>query len=76
MNEKKTVSVLMSVYANDSPKFLQESFDSIANQTYAPDEIIVVIDGPISDGLSSVIEKTKSHWELVFKSLRMKKIWV
>lgn len=70
MNEKKTVSVLMSVYANDSPKFLQESFDSIANQTYAPDEIIVVIDGPISDGLSSVIEKNKESLGTSFQVIK------
>jgi glycosyltransferase involved in cell wall biosynthesis len=45
-NELKT-SVLISTYKNDNIKFLERAIDSIINQTKKPDEIVIVVDGPI-----------------------------
>lgn len=50
-------SVLMSVYKNDSPDYLNIALESIYNkQTRKPDEIVVVFDGPLNDELYKVLD--------------------
>lgn len=49
-------SVCMSVYKNDNPTDFKEAVLSIYNQTYPPDEIILVIDGPVPDMMLKTIE--------------------
>lgn len=52
-----TYSVLMSVYKNDSPEYLNIALESIYNkQTRKPDEIVVVFDGPLNDELYKVLD--------------------
>ena len=46
-------SVLMSVYAKESPLFLKEALESLRNQTLPAAEIVIVKDGPIGE-LSAV----------------------
>ena len=51
-------SVLMSVYKNDSPDHLKLALESIYEyQTRKPDEIVIVFDGPLAEGLYSVLDK-------------------
>lgn len=50
-------SVSMCVYKNDIPKHFEQSFESIIYQTVHPSEIVLVVDGPISDSLENVIKK-------------------
>ena len=51
-------SVAMSVYEKDNEKWLERALESIViKQTVKPDEIIMVIDGPISQKIKNVIEK-------------------
>ena len=50
-------TVLMSVYYKENPRYLDESLNSLAVQTYQSDEIILVIDGGISNELQVVIDK-------------------
>lgn len=51
-------SVLMSVYKNDSPKDFRNAFDSISkNQTLPPNEIVLVVDGPVPEALKRVIKQ-------------------
>lgn len=57
--EKTKVSVLMSIYFKEKPEYFRESLESILNQTYFPDEIVLVKDGPLTDELEKVIEKYK-----------------
>ena len=48
----------MSVYEKDNEKWLERALESIViKQTVKPDEIIMVIDGPISQKIKNVIEK-------------------
>ena len=55
-------SVLLSLYIKESPKYLDECFDSIwINQKLKPDEIILVIDGPITKELQKIVNK----WEIL-----------
>ncbi len=50
-------SVLTSVYKNDKPEQLKLALNSIYNdQTTKPDEIILVIDGPVSDEILKEID--------------------
>ena len=55
-------SVLISVYKNDDPRFFDEALESVTTrQTLSPDEVVLVVDGPVSDALNAVIAKWKRH---------------
>ena len=50
----------MSVYKNDSPAFLEQAIDSVVNQSVCPDEVLLIVDGPIPDALrQKVLDKQK-----------------
>ncbi len=56
---KYDFSVIMSVYKRDNPEQLDVALDSIINQTLPPNEIIVVVDGPVPDESVRVLENKK-----------------
>lgn len=61
-------SVLMSVYKNDSPVFLQTSLKSIYDdQSRKPDEIVVVFDGPLTSGLLKVLNEFRNGKEQIVR---------
>lgn len=49
-------SVLMTVYTKDNPEYFSLALDSMVNQTYKPDEIVLVKDGPVVEELQRVID--------------------
>ncbi len=49
-------SVLISVYANDDPVLFSRALDSIFSNSLPPAEVVLVVDGPISAALWSVVE--------------------
>lgn len=49
-------SVLMSVYKNDNPEHFKLALESIINQTIKPEEIVLVVDGPVPDTIEEVIK--------------------
>lgn len=56
------ISVLMSVYRNDSPEFLRVAVESVTiKQTLQPDEVILVVDGPVPTELEVEIKKLCSE---------------
>ena len=59
------ISVLMSVYKNDTPDWLQLSIESIINQTLKPNEIILFVDGPVGDELNSKIEELAKEYSII-----------
>lgn len=71
-NDYPPFSVLMSVYKNDRPEFLNESLKSIENQSVKPNEIVVVEDGPISMKLKQVIVKHRGSFGDDFKVVTSK----
>lgn len=54
-------SVLLSLYYKESPLFLQESLNSIFNQTLLPNEIVLVEDGPLTPKLYKVLDDFTNH---------------
>lgn len=69
-------SVLMSVYRNDKREFVEETIKSIwDNQTQKPDEIVLVVDGPIPEALGTYIRELsqynniKVYWQKVNQGL-------
>ena len=65
-------SVLMSIYIKDNPKWLDESINSILNQTVKTNDFVIVKDGPITIELAEVINKYTSLYPNVFNIIAMK----
>ncbi len=59
-------SVVTSVYRNDKPEYVKKALDSVTtNQILKPDEVVLVVDGPIPDKLRNlIIDITASSPEL------------
>ena len=49
-------SVLMSLYIKEKPEHLKECLDSILSQTVKPNEIVIVLDGPITNELREMLD--------------------
>lgn len=59
-------SVLMSLYIKEKPEYLNACMESILLQTVLPTEIIVVMDGPITEALQAVLDRYRqAHPELI-----------
>ena len=55
-----TVGVLINVWGGDNPSFFRDSLSSLTAQTVAPDEVVLVVDGPINAELEDVIREFDS----------------
>lgn len=53
-------SVAMCVYGGDNADWFDTALDSVVNQTVPPDEIVLVVDGPIPCTIQNVIDKYTS----------------
>lgn len=52
-----TYSCLISLYKDEKEHYLSESLDCIINQTIPPEEILIVKDGPLTEGLEEILAK-------------------
>lgn len=68
MNNMK-FSVSMSVYKLDNPDWLETAIESILNSTVKPDEIVLVVDGPVGGELDVLISKYEEN--PIFKVIRL-----
>ncbi|TDX09280.1 glycosyltransferase [Flavobacterium sp. S87F.05.LMB.W.Kidney.N] len=50
------ISVVMSVYKNDNPDHFNLAVLSLLNQTYLPSEIVIVVDGDVSNEINLQLE--------------------
>lgn len=50
-------SVAMCVYGGDNAEWFDTALKSVINQTIPPDEIVLVVDGPIPNSIQDVIAK-------------------
>lgn len=60
-------SVLMSIYYKENPDYLRQCLDSLVSQTVMPTEIVIVKDGPLTDGLESVFSEYVAKNEGLYK---------
>ena len=66
-------SVAMSVYKNDNAEHFDCALSSItAEQTLKPNEIVLVVDGPVGEQIDAVIEKYTTKYN-IFKVVRLEK---
>jgi glycosyltransferase involved in cell wall biosynthesis len=64
-------SVLISVYKNDHPQYFDEALHSISTkQSWPPNEIVLVVDGPVSGGLDAVIRQWEQQNRFNVKVIR------
>jgi len=63
-------SVIIPVYKLEKPVFLIDAIKSIKNQSIVPDEIVIVIDGPVGKDLSNTIESLATKNTIVVVSLK------
>ncbi|MDR7078834.1 glycosyltransferase involved in cell wall biosynthesis [Neobacillus niacini] len=64
-------SVLMSVYFKEKPEFLKESIESLVSQTLKPDEIVIVLDGKLTDELYRLLDEYKNAYPDLFKYVQL-----
>lgn len=62
---KTPFSVSMCVYGKDDPDHFKTAVDSILHQTLTPDEVVLVVDGPVPDELNEVISTYESQPEFL-----------
>ncbi len=48
-------SVSMCVYGGDNPEHFKEALESVYNQTLMPDEVVLVVDGPVPEKTNRII---------------------
>lgn len=54
--------MLMSLYHKEKPGFLRESLDSIFQNSVQPDQVVLVLDGPVGDELMEVVNEYKDRY--------------
>ncbi len=63
----------MSVYAKENPDYLRMSIESMLDQTMAPDQIVIVKDGRLTDELDEVISYYESRYPDIFTIVPLEK---
>lgn len=63
-------SVSMCVYEKDNPNWFKEAINSILNQTVLPQEIVLVVDGPVPKELDNIICEFETN--KLFNVVRLK----
>lgn len=70
----KRFSVCASVYKNDKPEFVRAALDSmLVYQSIKPDEVVLVQDGPVPEGLSELLTEYENKYPEVMHVIRLKK---
>jgi len=72
MKKKETIkfSVCISVYKKDNAEYFRQALESIIDQSTKPSEIILVVDGPVSDNINKIINKFENSLKN-FKTIRL-----
>ena len=70
MIKRTPFSVAMCVYGGDNADHFKIAVDSILHQTVLPNEVVIVVDGPVPDCLDIIISEYESMPQ--FKIIRLK----
>lgn len=65
-------SVLISVYINDPLEQLVSAVESVIDQSRPPDQLVIVLDGPVSDQVKEFVESLKREKEVLCTVLDLK----
>lgn len=68
--DRKLFSVCMSVYHGDNAVYFREALESIFTQSREPDEVVLVVDGPVSSEIDGVIGEY-SHKDIPLVVIRL-----
>lgn len=66
-------SVLMSVYYKEQPESLRQSIQSMISQTVAPEQFVLVCDGPLTKELDAVITEYETVYPELMTVVRLEK---
>lgn len=72
-NKYPAYSVLMTVYKKDNPDYFRQSLQSMLTQSVAPNEVLVIADGPIPNELEKVIDDLEKKYPHIINVIKMKK---
>ena len=61
----KNISVLMSVYKNDKPQYIAEAVESVINQTLQPKQVVLVVDGPVSEEITKTLHDLQAKYSVL-----------
>lgn len=61
MSARERFSVSMCVYGGDDPQHFQAAVNSILCQSVMPDEVVLVVDGPVPEALDRVINELERN---------------
>lgn len=70
MNKSIPFSVAMCVYGKDNADHFRLAVDSVLNQSVVPDEVVIVVDGPIPKELLEVVSTYEKN--PIFKIIKLK----
>lgn len=69
----KKFSVLLSLYIKEKPRYLQDCFESLLNQTVPAAEWVIVEDGPLSQELYQVLDTYQERYPGLIKRVPLEK---
>lgn len=58
-------SVLLSLYYKENPSYLDVALNSIFTQTVSPDQVVLIVDGPIGLELQDVVDKYQQQYSML-----------
>lgn len=62
-------SVLMSLYIKEKAEYFDKCMQSILQQTVFPTEIVIVLDGPVTDEVMTVLELYKQRYPELIRTI-------
>lgn len=65
-------SVCMAVYHGDKAEYFEEALESVFRQTKMPNEVVLVVDGPVGDNINKVIKSFSEMYD-TFRIIRLEK---
>lgn len=71
--ETVNFSLLMSIYGGEKSAFFVEAVKSILKSTVLPTEVVLVVDGPISEELNSIVVSLEGTPQFSTKVIRLQK---
>ena len=66
-------SVLMSVYQKDNPDWLDIAMESMLQQSCPPSEFVLIEDGPLTEGLHTVIKSKQAAYPGILRTVPLER---